>query len=621
MCGIAGLIAKGTNRDQLFDRFLESSKLITHRGPDYMGFEKFDNTLLIHYRLSIIDTDPRSHQPFNSSDSQYSTVYNGEIYNFGDIKSKHSYTTHTTSDTEVMLQSFVHRGRNAIAEWNGIFAMAILDKGQRKLTLVRDRFGVKPLYWYEDEEVIMFASEAKVLYDWLPQLELSYQGLSEYLWFGNTISSDTMIKGVRKFNKGTSLEIDLTSFEKNEKTYWENKGTKPYTEDLDTTVQQVKRKLTAAVERQLIADVPLGILLSGGVDSSAIVALASQISNTKLDTYSVQYDYNIGGESELPRARKMAALCKTNHHELKIGAGDVVESFQKLVFQYDEPFADAANIPLYQLAEIAGKNKKVILQGDGGDEFFAGYRRYNVLDWLGFWKIASTAGHRFIPNKRWAERMSRMSFVLNQKDHALRMAYFLTQDVPEKSPLGMLNSDFRLKADQSDPFNAYKQMNSRFKSESKVQRMLYTDTELIMQHTYLEKVDKATMLSSVESRVPFLDNELTEYVLGLPSSVKVRRGEKKFLLKQALKGLVPEEILYGKKRGFDVPYKDWLKKDLYDFAHQTFSNHPINGLLDKESLIDKLERNRKGEANYGPMLWKALVLSQWFSVYANKLTF
>lgn len=619
MCGIAGIISKNDLSNQLFEKYITSSKLMNHRGPDFMDYYRFENVLLIHYRLSIIDLDTRSNQPFHSNSDKTICTYNGEIYNYKSLKSTYNFSTKTTSDTEIMIESFEKYGNDIVKEWNGIFSISILDKSKRKLSLIRDRFGVKPLYYYEDDDVILFASEAKVIFDWLPSLQINYEGLSQYLWFGNTISSHTMVNKVEKIQPATILEIDLNSFKKKTKKFWSIPGTIFNKKKIPFHAENIKNLLGNAVERQLISDVPIGILLSGGIDSSAIVGLASQYSNNKLDTYSVEYDYNVGGKSELALAAMVAKKYKTNHHELKITSKNIPDLFSTLVFQYDEPFFDPANIPLYQLAKATSQDKTVILQGDGGDEVFAGYRRYNIMDWLKFWQYATRISHPIIRNKNWNERMKRMSFVVNQKDNGLRMAYFLSLDVPYKNPYNVMSKEIQKKLKTYNPFKPYQLIDLKYKNEDLVQRLLYADMEILLPNTYLEKVDKATMLTSIESRVPFLDNELTEYVLSLPSSIKVKNGSKKYLLKKALKGIVPDEILFGKKRGFDVPFNTWLKKDLYDFAYSTFEEISPNSILNKNNLLNLLGDHKKGKANYSSILWKMLVLSTWLNIYNNKI--
>jgi asparagine synthase (glutamine-hydrolysing) len=623
MCGIAGLIQKKDVSKDKSERFINSADLMNHRGPDHKGVFIEDNVTLVHFRLSILDLDARANQPFFTEDKRFCTVYNGELYNYLEIKDDYDIKMQTTSDTEVLLNSYCKGGVEAVKKWNGIFASAIYDREEKEIVLLRDRFGVKPLYFYEDDEVIAFASEAKVILDWLPAFKLNYEGLGQYMWYGNTTTEQTLIEGLKKVKPASILKINTTGPEnKVKERFWEISGTKKnhaFKSEADL-IGTIKNSLETAVQKQLVADVPLGILLSGGIDSSAIVAMASKHSETKLDTYSVEYDHNIGGESELGKAQMISKKYNTNHHELKIEAKNIVGTFKDLVFQYDEPFADAANIPLYELSKACSTDKKVILQGDGGDEFFGGYRRYNVMDWIWFWKTVSKLSYNFIPQKRMAERMKRLSFVLNQKDSGSRMAYYLTEDVPYKDPYEILNKEVKAQLNKTDPFLAYKNSNKKHETEDKVQRLLYADVEILLPHKYLEKVDKATMLNSVEARVPFLDNNLTELMLGLPSGSKIKNGQKKHLLKKALDGEIPNEILYGKKRGFDVPYKDWLRGDLYDYAFETFKNQNGN-IFDKNRLIELLKIHKEKKVDYGSLLWKALVLSEWLNIYEGKIRF
>lgn len=621
MCGIAGFIAKQNLPEKYFTQFYECCMQMQHRGPDYSGFERFDNVLLVHHRLSIIDLDPRSHQPFHTADNNISCVYNGELYNYKDLQYRYQIPTYTTSDTEVLVESFEKKGTKIFSEWNGIFAAALFNKKERKIHLVRDRLGVKPLYYYEDESMILFASEAKVIYSFLPQLKIDYERLAEYMWYGNTITKRTVIKQVQKLQPASFIEIDTSNGNiTNTGTYWRNPGTTTTHINQQDAEQQVKNLLEKSVQRQLVSDAPLGVLLSGGIDSSAIVAFASKHYGKKLDTYTVEYDYNIGGQNELGRARLIAERFNTNHHELKVSAKNIVQTFSNLVYQHDEPFADAANVPLYELAKQCSLDKKVILQGDGGDELFAGYRSYNMLDWLWFWKSLSAISYKFIPNKRWSQRMQRMSFVLNQPDNAKRMALLMTQDVPYHTPYSILASNVQQQLFHANPFNSYAVMEEKYRHEPIVQRMLYADAEILLPYTFLEKVDKATMLASVEARVPFLDNDLTDYVLALPSYMKLRKGTKKYLLKQALKDVLPAEILHGKKRGFDVPYKQWLRKDLYEYAREVFSQDSLSYLFNNDMLLRLLDKHKKMELDSGNMLWKALVLATWMNIYNKKLS-
>jgi asparagine synthase (glutamine-hydrolysing) len=618
MCGIAGLISKKNIPESRFDDFVKSSELMNHRGPDFRGVERFQNVLLIHYRLSILDLNPRSNQPFHTSNGRYSATYNGEIYNFHEIKSKYKIETQTTSDTEVMLESFALSEGNDLASWNGIFAMAILDKEDLKIHFIRDRFGVKPLYVFEDDEIIAFSSEAKVILDWLDGFKINKKVLSQFIWFGNKTGSDSFVEGLRTIQPGTHITYSLLSPKIiTQKTFWSINDVQTINPTVEEAAKHTRILLEKAIERQLVSDTSIGVLLSGGIDSSCIVAFGSKHYEQKLDTYSVDYDFNIGNQSELKKAASIAKLFGTNHHEFQVTSTNTKDIFKELVFQYDEPFADPAMIPLYQLAKVCSASKRVILQGDGGDEFFAGYRRYNVIDKFAFWKFASSL-YPVLPYKSWRERMKRVSFILNQNNIGKMFAYYLSEEVPYKSPYRVFSKEYSYQISTYNWSEDYEKACVRFSSHDKVQELLFVDTEILLPNRYLEKVDKATMLNSIEARVPFLENDLTQYALSLPSSIKVRNGEKKFVLKKSLEGIIPNEILYGPKVGFSVPFRNWLKGDLYDFAIDSFKENPT-GILNTEALIDLMHINKSGKADYSGLLWKSLVLSHWLKIYSSKI--
>lgn len=618
MCGIAGILAKQHLTEAEAERFSLASDLMNHRGPDHKGIFRQEQLLLVHFRLSILDLDPRSHQPFYAQEGQYVMVYNGEVYNYKEVAKQFQLSLQTTSDTEVLLKSFIQAGEDAVKTWNGIFACVIFNTLTNEVFFIRDRFGVKPLYVYENDDFVAFSSEAKVLMEWLPSFELNQTVLSQFIWFGNMTGDAGIVEGMRKLVPGS---LSCFSLKKRQwlasSSYWQLKTIEEISISEEDAIEQVRLLLDKAVERQLVADVPIGILLSGGIDSSSLVAFASKHYSGQLDTYSIEYDYNIGGKSELEKASLIAKQYHTNHHEMRVETNDVVSLFSQLVFQYDEPFADPASIPLYQLAKACSASKRVILQGDGGDEMFAGYRRYNVMDQYAFWRMASMA-YPLLPDRRWRERMKRISFILSQKNRGNLLAYYLTEEVPYKDPLAILNNGFREEVAKQPWSDDYIKAAELFQDRNRVQQLLFVDTHILLPHRYLEKVDKATMLCSLEARVPYLDNDLAEFALSLPSAMKVRKGEKKYLLKKALEGYVPKDILYGPKRGFDVPFKQWLKTDLYAFAQDHFNSHQL-GFLNKAKLQELLEIHRAGKADYGTLLWKSLVLAHWFERFSSKI--
>ena len=622
MCGIAGLIVKNIENYD-FTKFRNSTKLMSHRGPDNFGEYYDKNVALFHYRLSILDLDKRSNQPFFNESADKIIVYNGEIYNYKDLAHQYNFNLHTTSDTEVILKTIDAKGMNSLPEWNGIFAFALHDKKNNSLTLARDRFGVKPLYVYENDSFIAFASEAKVILNWLDSFSINLQCLSEYIWYGNTLSNPTLINNLNKLSPGSYTTIDLNNFTSKKKEFWSiSSQIHPNTEDtFETSVTKTKSLLENAVKTQLVSDVPIGIFLSGGIDSSAITAFASKYVSGKLNTYSVEYDFNVGEGSELAKAKSVAKKFNTNHHELKVESHNIIEDFESLVFQYDEPFADSANFPLYLLAKQCSNDMTVVLQGDGGDELFAGYRRYKLLGNLTFWRYNSILLSKLLPDKFLRFRAKRMAHTLEQKSDSLRMALLMTQTTTMDMPDKIFNSEIQKKLLLQSPFKTYEEKNEQFIKEDLAQRMLYTDFEVLLPHTYLEKVDKATMLMSIEARVPFLDNNLTDYVLSLPAKYKIKRGINKYLLKKCLQGIIPNEILNAPKQGFNTPTSTWLQTSLYEYAKSKFNSLSDNGFLNKNYLLELLEEHRNKVKNHNMILWRALVLVAWLDIYKDKLIF
>lgn len=622
MCGIAGLIVKNIENYD-FTKFRNSTKLMSHRGPDNFGEYYDKNVALFHYRLSILDLDKRSNQPFFNESADKAIVYNGEIYNYKDLAHQYNFNLQTTSDTEVILKTIDAKGMNSLPEWNGIFAFALHDKKNNSVTLARDRFGVKPLYVYENDSFIAFASEAKVILNWLDSFSINLQSLSEYIWYGNTLSNPTLINNLNKLSPGSYTTIDLNNFTSKKKEFWSiSSQIHPNTEDtFETSVTKTKSLLENAVKTQLVSDVPIGIFLSGGIDSSAITAFASKYVSGKLNTYSVEYDFNVGEGSELAKAKSVAKKFNTNHHELKVESHNIIEDFESLVFQYDEPFADSANFPLYLLAKQCSNDMTVVLQGDGGDELFAGYRRYKLLGNLTFWRYNSILLSKLLPDKFLRFRAKRMAHTLEQKSDSLRMALLMTQTTTMDMPDKIFNSEIQKKLLLQSPFKTYEEKNEQFIKEDLAQRMLYTDFEVLLPHTYLEKVDKATMLMSIEARVPFLDNNLTDYVLSLPAKYKIKRGINKYLLKKCLQGIIPNEILNAPKQGFNTPTSTWLQTSLYEYAKSKFNSLSDNGFLNKNYLLELLEEHRNKVKNHNMILWRALVLVAWLDIYKDKLIF
>ena len=619
MCGISGIIYNKIPKQT--KKFKACSDLQSYRGPDFTGYFGDEYSDFVHYRLSILDLDSRANQPFTDEKKKKFLIYNGEIYNYKDLIKSYHQQVNTSSDTEVLFRLMSSANFN-YTELNGIYAFAFYDSHEKSLTIVRDKLGVKPLYYYHGEDFFMFASEAKVIYNYIDKLKIDYQVLSEYLMYGHSNGLNTMVCGVKKLAPGTSMCLNIDTFKTKYSTFWsqEEEVKHQIKPSYENAKKEARLRLEKAVERQCVSDVQVGAYLSGGIDSSALVAMASKYTNRKLKTYSVDFDKN--AHSELKAAAKVAKKYNTEHHEFQVNLKNVEDYLADLIFQYDEPFADPAMIPLHLMAQEARLSSTVILQGDGGDEIFAGYGRH--LDALQFKKrkLLFKGLKHLHTNTSKREYFKFRYDSLNFRNRAEYFAHSVPFDDKNDFIKYSQNSKAQLLKETQPTLNYYK-IQSSYKSYSLMQAMLYTDMENILQHKYLEKVDKVNMWQSIEARVPFLDDELVSYVMCLPGKYKIKKGITKYFLRDVLKDYLPLDILYGRKRSFGTPIVNWLRTSLYDYTLQVFEeakkyNYPV----DYNQLINALQNLKKGKSPHtGEVLWKYLVLTLWFNKYKNKLVF
>ena len=609
MCGICGGVTD-SNLD-----IKSMVQTIKHRGPDFQGTYIDNSVYLGHARLSILDLSIGANQPMKSENSQYILVYNGEIYNFQSIKKNlenlgHLFKTH--SDTEVVLNGFMEWGIKLFEKLNGMFAFSIYDKQAQKIYIVRDRFGIKPLYYYFDKNHLLFGSEIKViLASNLISKELSYQGLYEYMHFSSTLGESTFYNGIKKLKSGYYIEYDILNNSLDTISYKLNYDITPSSHSLDEAIYNIKDLFEQSVKRQLIADVPIGIFLSGGIDSTAITAMASKHYKGKLKTFSAGFDFD-KGFNELPNAKFVSDKFSTEHYEFHIKGDDTIGVLEKVNHYFDQPFADAANIPLYLMSQELKAKHKVILQGDGGDELFAGYSQYFRVKNEKSFRLFShiiTSLSPLIPKSSKYYRMLRSMYAMTQKNRALIPARFYSQEMVTESSLTLFKDEYREKLSDINPFIRHLELHSNFKNMDLLQELLYTDMNVILPDQYLEKVDRATMANSIEVRVPFLDNDLAKYAMSLPSKYKVKGKEKKYLLKKAFDGVVPNNILYGKKRGFGVPFSYWLKSSMKDFMRDEISSSDIY----TQEVSKMMDEHISGKRDHGFVLWKLLNLSMWLN--------
>jgi asparagine synthase (glutamine-hydrolysing) len=623
MCGICGLY--GLQSSEELDRTIRRmTQTIAHRGPDGEGTFVGEGVALGHRRLSIIDLSNAGAQPMTFGAA--TVAYNGESYNFRQLRVEleelgHQFRGH--SDTEVLLHAYHAWGLAGLERLEGIFAFALWDSTRRRLILMRDRLGIKPLFYAWQGERLAFGSEIKaVLASGTVDRSVDDQALAEFLWYGNAFEERTIYRGVQALQPGCRLVIE--DGQARVESWW-NIGAwlaraQPQTNLRDASIA-VKEAVDAAVARQLVSDVPVGLFLSGGVDSSSIAASAAVASGRRLASFSVAFDYE-KGVNELPKARRVAQTLGLDHHELQIRGDALEEVIAALVQAHDEPFADSASIPLYLLArELSGKIK-VVLQGDGGDEMFGGYRRYSILRAAAFWRRWPHALGPLLHSLLGARgaRLARIGAAAGHADPALRMALLLTVETLRDPPTSILTNSARRRLEAAtDPFAAYRRCASRFANFDPVQQMLLTDISLQLPSQFLAKVDRATMAYGIEARVPLLDEGVATLAVGLPASLKVRGGQKKIVLRDAMRGRLPAEILDGPKTGFGVPYEEWLRGALHGFAGAAILENTFveRFELDRTRLETALAEHRSRRRDRGFLLWKLLHLALWSKHYLS----
>jgi asparagine synthase (glutamine-hydrolysing) len=623
MCGISGIIKKNNEKLTLdeFHGFKSCVELMNHRGPDNFQSHYDGQIALFHQRLSIIDLDPRANQPFVSKSGNLICVFNGEVYNYLDLKKRLNIETLTNSDTEVIVESYELVGENIVDQWNGIFALCIYDKFKKQITLIRDRFGVKPLYVFENAEFFIFVSEAKVIYAWLNNLKLNYQALSEYIFQGSTISSCTFVNDVHKFDSGVILNYSLISNCKTSKPFWDFPGTKSAKYRIKEVIAETKYLIETAVSRQLNSDVPIGVFLSGGLDSSCIAAVAATKSNDQINTFTAEFDFNPNSKYELSNAKILANKYNTRHQEVKVEVDGLSSIIEKLCFQHDDPFADPANIPLYLLSKELKNNVKVVLQGDGADELFGGYSRYGIMKNQNLISKTLKIFDMFPMNEILKSKVSRINSNLKLKSEFSKIAMMSFTYENYLNPWCIFSENFKENLMLVNPFNEHKKLNTLFANEDILQRMIYMDFNIELKNTYFEKVDKSTMLNGVEARVPFIDNDLCQYVLSLPSDLKINSINRKQILKLALKEYLPTEIIKSPKRGFGVPISNWLRGGLKCFLKDMLLLGIDKGILSEYEVKDLLNNHLSGKKDNGIILWKLLILMIWINKYENKIVF
>jgi asparagine synthase (glutamine-hydrolysing) len=611
MCGIAGFYSQ----KQHFNRFdLETmTQILSHRGPDAEGYF-FDGVCgLGHRRLSILDTSDRANQPMASHNDRYVMVYNGEVYNYQEITRGFAQTEfRTTSDTEVILEAFVQKYAKFVYQLNGMFAIAIYDRQEKALFLFRDRIGIKPLYYYWDEEHFAFASELKSLLQLSIERNLNDQAVADYLHLGYVPAPKSIFKNIYKLPSGHWIRLQGNKLELN--TYWTlqdkiyDKATQEKLVILNKEKEakdQLKKLLSSSVQYRLISDVPVGVFLSGGIDSSTVAALAVENSTTKINTFSIGFQENEFNESQY--ARQVAQHLGTNHEEFTVSIREAKELIPHLIDLYDEPFADSSAIPTFMVSQLAREYVKVALGGDGGDELFFGYGMYQWASRLSnpLWQAMRSPlalGFGMFQADKYQKAKSLLKYT-NKKDLASHI-FSQEQHLFSFKELNELMT-------HPPSFMSYGSQNHNRELTPMEAQALF-DLELYLQDDLLVKVDRASMRNSLEARVPLLDHRVIEFAINLSPDLKYKKGESKYLLKQVLYDYLPKELFKRPKRGFSIPLADWLATDLSYLMDDYLNKNIIEmyGIVKYEVVHKMKEKFLKGNTYYYNRLWALIVLHQ-----------
>jgi len=587
MCGIAGftrLHGAGAGADELIRRMTAP---LAPRGPDGEGFVVESGIALGHRRLKIIDTAGGA-QPMAVNGGRYQIVYNGEVYNYLELRrelERRGCVFQTRSDTEVLLHQYILDGAAALEKFNGMFAFGVWDRKEEQLFLARDRIGIKPLYYCVRAGELIFASELKSLVMHpLVERRLNRLSVSKYFTYGYIPAPHTIFEGIHKLEPGCHLLFNRSGLRLH--TYWDIplEDHPPSERTVDEWAVDLLAMLRDAVTRQLRGDTPAGVLLSGGIDSSAVAALAAQASGKRLQTFSIGFDQSSYNESAY--ARRVAAIFGTEHHEEVLTLPRAAEIFPQVMRSFDEPFADASAIPTWQLSRLAARQVKVVLGGDGGDELFAGYpsfqahkivQRLSFLpvgcrDWLGRLARRLPVSHRYTSLEFLTRQFLKGLGLSPEIRFFLWMGFFGNAEKKQ-----LFSADLQQNLLRADPFEDVARHIKQSGLIGDFQRLQYLCLKLYFQDDILLKVDRASMANSLEARVPFMDCDLVEYACRIQPFYKLRGLTTKFVLKRALRGLLPKEIIHRRKAGFMMPVAAWLTNNMRDAIEDLCSPAAIAG--------------------------------------------
>lgn len=606
MCGINGLI--NYSQGNLSESLQKMNSLIAHRGPNAEGVYVNNKFGLGHVRLSILDLTEHANQPFR--DENYVLVYNGEIYNYKELRTKYKFNCKTNSDTEVVFEGLKQFGAAFIKELNGMFAFAFYNKKENKLLIARDRIGIKPLYYMEKDGKLAFSSELKGLkkvQQLLGGFSVNHDAINSFLYLGYIPKPLTIYNEVSKFPPGTYATYKDGAFKLI--SYWKlDEQIKGETLNDEASVKkELKSLVESSVELRLQSDVPFGTFLSGGIDSSLVSAVAQNIHSKKINTFSIgseNVEYN-----EAQFAKSVADNIKSNHHEFIVSDTDVKELVNDVVHHFDEPFADTSCLPTMMVSKLAKQHVTMTLSGDGGDELFHGYGFYNWANRLS--KLYIKASRKMIGKalEFGDNRMKRASSLFNYPKGQLKSHIFSQEEYmfSQKEISKLLT----VEANGPD-FIDLESSFSRDLSPKEAQSIF--DLNYFLRDDLLNKVDISTMKYSLETRVPLLDHRIIEFGVNVNENLKIKNGQQKHILKEVLYDYIPRELFDRPKKGFSIPLKDWLSADLGYLIDYNLSKEAIEttGLLNSTIALQLVKRFRAGESFLFMRVWVMVLLQSWY---------
>jgi asparagine synthase (glutamine-hydrolysing) len=602
---------------------------IAHRGPDAEGFWTEPGIGLVHRRLSIIDLSGGD-QPIGNEDGSVQIVFNGEIYNFQELRASLEARGHrfrTRSDTEVLVHLYEEEGDRLVERLRGMFTFALWDRPRRRLVLGRDRLGIKPLYVYRDAEKLIFGSELKaILADPSVERSIDPTALEDYLAFGMVCGSSSIFRRIEKLPPAHVLTVEAESLDRPARRYWQLRIEPDYTPSAEEWQERIRAKVAEAVRLHLIADVPVGAFLSGGVDSSVIVASCAGQTNGPLQTFSIGFREE--SFSELPFARQVAEQFGTRHVE-EVVTPDAVALIDRLTHHYDEPFADSSAIPTFLVSQLAARSVKVVLSGDGGDEAFGGYSRYAhdlkeaaLRNWLPSWFRRALLGPlaQRCPKADWLPRPLRAKTLLTNLSLDAGEAYANTMSLC-RPPLRrkLLARDLAAGLNGYRPEQRLRDAHATALADDALGGMIAADVNVVLPDDFLVKVDRASMAHGLEVRPPLLDHELLELAACIPSRWKVRGGETKWVFKQAYRERLPSDVLWRPKHGFEIPIDAWLRDPLRPmFEAAVFDAQArVRDLIDANAVRNVYQAHLSRTGCHGNLLWSILVLARWADRYLS----